>query len=150
MHEYKNNQDVIKKISFTVSSISFISLILYVLYVLENCNVYEKVSNNILFSICYYIFLFTILIYIVTKGFKLIFRYFSPFGKIEELTKEEHKRFGRGIIGLIVIMFIVGDMLKFNNIESEYLKIIVKSCYATIFVFISARYAEMIKDRGKK
>ncbi len=138
MSKLKNNiNEIMNHLKFSVISI----LYLFILYYL-----FEKILaipiDNIIINIIFYMIFIIIVLVLIRIGFKLILKYFSPFSdfKMKNLNEEERKEFIIGSSLILLIAILINENIPYSKIESNFIKLLFKSCYPILTLFIYVKY----------
>lgn len=132
MHKLKNNMNaIIIYLKFFIVSIGYLFILYYI---------YEKLSiisiNNLFINSIYCILLLAIVLAGVIIGFKLIFKHINPFGEILYITGEGRRRHMAKFSLILILAIIIDRNMPYNTIEPDFIRLLLKSCFAIIFLFI--------------
>lgn len=132
MHKLKNNMNaIIIYLKFFIVSIGYLFILYYIFEKLSGISI-----SNVFLNSIYYVLLLVIVLTGVIIGFKFIFKHINPFGEIIYITGEERRRHLTKFSVLLILAIIIDRNIPYNVIEPDYIRLLLKSCFAIIFLFV--------------
>ncbi len=131
MYKFKNNVNTITiYLKFFTVSIGYIFILYYIFEKLPGISI-----DNFFINIIYYILLIVIVLIGVIVGFKFIFKHINPFGDII-YTVKERKQFDMEFLVMLILAVIIDKNIPYDTIEPDFIRLLLRSCFAIIALFI--------------
>lgn len=132
MHKLKNNMNrIIIYLKFFIVSIGYLFILYYIFEKLSGISI-----NNLFINSIYYILLLVMVLTGVIIGFKFIFKHINPFGEILYITGEKRRRHVTKFSVILILAIIIDRNIPYNAMESDFIRLLLKSCFTIIFLFI--------------